>query len=69
MFTIRLVEETVREKLSDTLKTVTSVFNQILSVLLRYTDSDYPFWYLQTLLAIIISTHNNYTKYKYCTNT
>ena len=24
----------------------------MLSVLLRYTDSDYPFWYLQTILTI-----------------
>jgi hypothetical protein len=24
----------------------------VLSVLLRYTDSDYSFWYLQTLLIV-----------------
>jgi len=24
----------------------------VLFVLLRYTDSDYPFWYLQTLLIV-----------------
>ena len=28
----------------------------VLSVLLRYTDSDYPFWYLQILLKVFSFT-------------
>ena len=28
----------------------------VLSVLLRYTNSDYPFWYLQTLLPLTVQT-------------
>ena len=30
----------------------TFLLDIVLSVLLRYTDSDYPFWYPQTLLVI-----------------
>ena len=26
----------------------------VLSVLLRFTDSDYPLWYLQSLLAVLV---------------
>jgi len=37
----------------------------VLSVLLRYTDSDYPFWYLQTLLTggqVVVTGNDSMSK-------